>query len=154
MTDPRSHPACEQEARERVRAAEDAWNLHDVDAVVMAHRIDCQWRAGSEFLWGREQIRGFLDRKWKREIDFRVIQQLWAFTRDRLAVRLAWEFRTDGGAWFRGYGDESWEYDAAGLVSRRFSSCSEHLIAEHERLLRWPVGARGFGGASLEELGL
>lgn len=154
MTDPNSRLAPGRLNSAQVRAAEDAWNRRDIDAVVLSHRIDCHWRAGTEFLWGREQVRAFLDRKRRREIDSRVIHQLWAFSDVRLAVRTVCEFRTDSGTWFRGYGDESWEYDVSGLLGRRFSSVNEHPIGEHERLLRWPTGARPVDGPSLEDLGL
>src|SRR5690349_6758658 len=117
---------------ERVRAAENAWNLRDLDAVVLDSSIDCQWRCRADFIWGREQIRSFLTRKWRRELDFRVVKELWAWDRSRLAIRFACEFRNDSGTWFRAYGNDNWECGPGGLVKRRLTSVNEHTIQEHE----------------------
>lgn len=141
-------------AVERVQAAEDIWNTCDIDAVVLSNTIDCQWRSRVDFIWGREQIRTFLSRKWRREIEYRVINELWAWSSKRVAIRFSSEFRDDSGTWFRVYGNEDWEYDDTGLVSRRFASANEHRIDEHERALRWPPGIRPVGHPSLSELGL
>ena len=139
---------------ERVRAAEDAWNRRDLDAVVLSSSIDCQWRCRADFLWGREQIRQFLTRKWRREIDLRMISELWAWNGGRVAIRFSTEFRDDSGTWFRTYGNENWECDHAGLVRRRLSSANANPIEEHERKLRWPLGHRPVDHSSLSELGL
>lgn len=138
----------------RVRAAEDAWNRRDLDAIVLGSTIDCQWRCCAEFLWGREQIRHFLNRRWRREIELRLINEFWAHEEGRVAIRFATEFRDDSGTWFRTYGNEVWDCDDAGLVRRRLSSANAHPIAEHERKLRWPSGARPADHATLSELGL
>jgi nuclear transport factor 2 (NTF2) superfamily protein len=139
---------------ERVRAVEDAWNRRDLDAVVLSSSIDCQWRCRAESLWGREQIRQFLTRKWRREIDLRIINELWVWDGLRIAVRFSSEFRDDSGTWFRTYGNENWECDASGLVRRRLSSANAHPIEEHERKLRWPPGIRPPDYPALSELGL
>lgn len=141
-------------AGERVRAAEDAWNRRDLDAVVLSSSIDCQWRCRTDFLWGREQLKQFLTRKWRREMDFRIVSELWSHAGRRVALRFSSEFRDDSGTWFRTYGNESWECDAAGLVQRRLSSANAHPITEHERKLRWGAGARPVDHPSLSELGL
>jgi nuclear transport factor 2 (NTF2) superfamily protein len=138
----------------RVRAAENARNTGDLDAVVLSNTFDCQWRNRVDFIWGREQIRTFLSRKWRREIEHRVINELWAWSSRRVAIRFSCEFRDDSGTWFRVYGNENWEYDDTGLVSRRFTGANEHPIHEHERALRWPLGARPADYPSLAELGL
>jgi len=150
----KSDPAAEPELLARIRAAEDAWNRRDVDAVVRGSTIDCQWRNRAEFLWGREQIRAFLLRKWRREMEFRLVNELWAWAGRRVAIRFSTEYRTDSGTWFRSYGNSVWEYDEAGLIHRRLSSVNEHPIAEHERLLRWAAGPRPADHSSLSELGL
>jgi len=147
-------PAKEPAILDCVRAAEDAWNRRDVDAVVLSSSIDCQWRCRSDFLWGREQIRQFLARKWRREIDFRIINELWTWDGGRIAIRFSTEFRDDSGTWFRTYGNENWECDDTGLVRRRLSSVNAHPIDEHERKLRWPLGPRAIDYPSLSELGL
>jgi nuclear transport factor 2 (NTF2) superfamily protein len=137
-----------------VRATEDIWNVRDVDATVLRHRIDCQWRDQGDFLWGREQIRAFLTRKWQREVDFRIIMELWASSERHFAVRFCSEYRRDGKSWFRAYGNEAWGYDENGLVSRRLSSANECPIEAHQRALLWGEGTRPHDHATLEELGL
>lgn len=138
----------------RVRAAEDAWNQRNADAVVLSSSIDCQWRYRDDFLWGREQIRQFVARKWRREIELRVINELWAWDGGRIAIRFSSEFRDDSGTWFRTYGNENWECDDTGLVRRRLSSVNAHPIDQHELKLRWPLGPRPIDYPSLSELGL
>lgn len=133
---------------------EDAWNLRELDTVVLGTSIDCQWRHKTDFLWGREQIRTYLSRKWRREIDLRILYELWSFENRRLAVRFACEFRDDSGTWFRTYGNENWEYDDSGLVCRRLVSANDHPIGEHERSLRWPSGIRPADCPELSEIGL
>lgn len=150
----RELPLSEVLAVKMVQAAENAWNTRDLDAVVLSNTIDCQWRSRVDFIWGREQIRTFLSRKWRREIECRMISELWASSHKRIAVRFSCEFRDDSGTWFRVYGNEDWEYDDTGLVSRRFTGTNEHPIHEHERALRWPLGARPAEHPLLSELGL
>ncbi|MDQ2082948.1 DUF1348 family protein [Xanthobacteraceae bacterium Astr-EGSB] len=144
----------EIELAARVRAAEDAWNTREIDAVVRSSTIDCQWRIRTDFLWGREQIRAFIARKWRRELELRMVQELWAWTGHKIAIRISSEFCTDSGTWFRAYGNENWECNEAGLVHRRLSCINEHPIEEHERVLRWPAGPRPAGYPTLSELGL
>jgi len=139
---------------EHVRAVEDACNLRDVDAVVLSSSIDCQWRCRTDFLWGREQIRQFLTRKWRREIELRVIKELWAKDGRYIAVRFSSEFRDDSGTWYRTYGNENWEFDDCGLVRRRITSANAHPIEEHERKFRWPRGIRPDDYPALSELGI
>ena len=143
-----------QRALEKVRAAEDASNAHDVESIVMQNSIDCQWRNRAEFLWGREQIRAYITRKWRREIERRVITELWAADGDRIALRFVAEFRDDNRAWFRAHGGENWELNSSGQIRRRFTSVNEHLIQEHERVLRWPLGVRPDDHPTLSELSL
>ncbi len=152
MANPRFTP--DQEMIRMVRAAEDAWNLRDVDAILFSHRIDCLWRERTEFLWGREQVRAFLFRKWRQEGDFRVVKEYWASSGPRIAIRIVCEFRNDSGVWYRALGSESWEHDGAGLIARHLSCVNEHQIEERERLLKWPIGARPADFPSLTELGL
>lgn len=139
---------------ERVRTTENAWNRRDIDTVVLSSTIDCQWRCRADFLWGREQIRQFLSRKWRRELDLRVIAELWSWGRRRIAIRFSSEYRDDSGTWFRTYGNENWESDESGLVCRRLTCANVHPIDEHERVLRWPVGPRPADYPALTELGL
>lgn len=150
----RKSPPGELAIIEKVRTAEDAWNRRDLDAVVLSSSIDCQWRCRADFLWGREQIRQFLTRKWRREIDLCMIIELWAWNDRRIAIRFSSEFRDDSGMWFRTYGNESWECDDTGLVRRRLSSTNAHPIEEHDRKLRWPRGVRPADYPTLSELGL
>ncbi|MDG3439013.1 DUF1348 family protein [Nitrospirillum amazonense] len=154
MTTHNAAPTLDPNLIERVRTAEDGWNLRDLDAVVLSHRIDCHWRSRADFLWGREQIRTFVTRKWRREIEMRTIKELWASHGARVAVRFASEFRNDSGTWFRAYGNEAWQYDETGLICRRLTSVNEHPIQEHERMLRWRLGVRPADHPSLSELGL
>lgn len=143
-----------QRALERVRVGEDATNIQDLEGVVMGNSIDCQWRSRTEFVWGREQIRAAIARKWRRELDRRVITELWAADGDRIAIRFVVEFRDDNRVWFRAHGSENWELNVSGQIRRRFTSVNEHVIHEHERLLRWPDGARPEDHPTLSELGL
>jgi nuclear transport factor 2 (NTF2) superfamily protein len=143
----------EQSLAERLRLQEDAWNLRDLEAVVQSNTIDCQWRNRADFVWGREQIRSFISRRWRRELDARTLTELWAAEGDRVAVRFATEFRSDSGSWFRAYGNEDWECEPSGLVRRRLTCVNEHAIEEHERALRWPAGPRPLDHPTLTELG-
>ena len=139
--------------QQRVRYAECAWNTRDCDTLVLSNTIDCQWRNRVYFLWGREQIRTYIERQLRREIDQRMIFEPWAEGERRLSFRFASEFRNDSGSWFRVYGCEEMEFDEAGLVRRRFTSANEHAIQEHERVLRWAPGPRPGDHPSLSELG-
>ena len=138
----------------KVRLAEDAWNARDPERVSLAYSVDSVWRNRSEFLQGRPAIVQFLTRKWSKEIDYRLIKELWAFTGNRIAVRFAYEWRDDSGNWFRSYGNENWEFDANGLMQRRMASINDLPIREAERKYRWPLGRRPDDHPGLSELGL
>ena len=118
-------PYTDETARQKVRLAEDAWNSRDPDRVVQVYTQDTRWRNRSEFPVGREQVREFLQRKWARELDYRLIKELWAFGGARIGVRFAYEWHDDGGRWFRSYGNENWEFDAQGLMLRRYASIND-----------------------------
>ena len=147
-------PFTREAAIQKVRGAEDAWNSRDPDRVAGVYTEDTVWRNRAEFPVGREAVRGFLQRKWARELDYRLIKELWAFTDDRIAVRFAYEWRDDSGHWFRSYGNENWEFNPQGLMQRRFASINDLPIAEQDRLFRWPLGRRPDDHAGLSELGL
>jgi len=140
-------------AIEKVRLAEDGWNTRDPAKVALAYTPDSQWRNRAEFLSGREAIQAFLTRKWNRELDYRLIKELWTFAGNRIAVRFAYEFRDDSNNWFRAYGNENWEFDEDGLMRRRIASINEHPIAEADRKYRWPLGRRPDDHPGLSELG-
>ncbi|WP_424814403.1 DUF1348 family protein [Roseococcus sp. YIM B11640] len=142
MSRPPFPPFDEASAMQKVRAAEDGWNGRDPAKVALAYTEDSVWRNRAEFIRGRGEIVAFLTRKWNRELDYRLIKELWAFGGDRIAVRFAYEFHDDSGSWFRAYGNENWEFDADGLMRRRLASINEHPIAEAERRFRWPLGRR------------
>jgi nuclear transport factor 2 (NTF2) superfamily protein len=135
-------PFTAETAAQKARMAEDAWNGRDPAKVALAYTPDSQWRNRAEFIRGRAEIEAFLTRKWARELDYRLIKEVWAFTEDRIAVRFAYEYHDDSGTWFRAYGNEYWEFDGDGLMARRIASINEHPIAEAERKFRWPVGRR------------
>ncbi|HET8745570.1 MAG TPA: nuclear transport factor 2 family protein [Ramlibacter sp.] len=141
-------------ATQKVRAAEDAWNTRDPDRVVQVYTPDTQWRNRAEFPVGRDEVRAFLQRKWARELDYRLIKELWAFAGDRLAVRFAYEWHDDSGHWFRSYGNENWEFTAQGLMRRRFASINDLPIRESERLFHWPLGRRPDDHPGLSDLKL
>ena len=141
-------------ATQKVRMAEDAWNTRDPDRVVLVYTADTQWRNRAEFPRGREEVRAFLQRKWVRELDYRLIKELWTFGSERLAVRFAYEWHDDSGQWFRSYGNENWEFTAQGLMRRRYASINDLPIREPDRLFRWPLGRRPDGHPGLGELGL
>lgn len=141
-------------AAQKARLAEDAWNSRDPERVSLAYTPDSRWRNRAEFIQGREEITAFLARKWKRELDYRLIKELWAADGDRIAVRFAYEWRDDAGSWFRSYGNENWEFDAEGLMRRRVASINDMPIAESERLFHWPLGPRPADHPGLSELGL
>jgi len=139
---------------QQVRDAERAWNTRDVDRIVLGNTIDCHWRNRVNFLWGREQIRTFIERQIRREIDARYIFEIWAEGEGRLSLRFACEFHNDSGTWFRTYGSEELEFDACGLVTRRLTAANDHPIQEHERVLKWTAGPRPSDHPTLLELGL
>lgn len=138
----------------KVRRAEDAWNGRDPEKVALAYTPDSVWRNRAEFLQGRDAIVAFLTRKWNRELDYRLIKELWAFTDNRIAVRFAYEWHDDSGQWFRSYGNENWEFDEHGLMRRRIASINDLPIATVDRLFHWPSGPRPQDHPGLSELGL
>jgi uncharacterized protein len=147
-------PFTRESAIQKVRAAEDAWNTRDPQRVSLAYTPQSVWRNRAEFVTGREAIVAFLSRKWARELDYRLIKELWAFTENRIAVRFAYECHDDSGNWFRSYGNENWEFDENGLMARRFASINDLPISEKDRLFRWPSGRRPDDHPGLSELGL
>ncbi|MEQ9607818.1 MAG: nuclear transport factor 2 family protein [Kiloniellaceae bacterium] len=147
-------PFTEETAIQKVRMAEDGWNSRDPERVSLAYTVNSQWRNRAEFPAGRAQIVEFLTRKWARELDYRLIKELWTFAGNRIAVRFAYEWRNDSGQWFRSYGNENWEFDENGLMQRRFASINDKPIAEAERKYFWPLGARPADHPGLSDLGL
>ena len=147
-------PFTPETAAQKARAAEDAWNSRDPAKVSLAYTPDGVWRNRTEFLQGREAIQGFLARKWAAELDYRLIKEVWGFRENRMAVRFAYEWHDAGGAWFRSYGNELWEFDAHGLMARRIASINDLPIAEADRLYHWPLGRRPDDHPGLSELGL
>ena len=134
--------------------AEDAWNSRDPNRVALAYTVDTIWRNRAEFPVGREQIIAFLHRKWARELEYRLIKEIWAFADDRIAVRFAYEWHDGSGSWFRSYGNENWEFDANGLMRRRFASINDLPIAAGDRKYHWPLGPRPVDYPGLSDLGL
>ena len=153
-TRPPVPPFTRESAIQKVRGAEDAWNSRDPDRVAGVYTEDTVWRNRAEFPVGREAVRGFLQRKWARELDYRLIKELWAFTENRIAVRFAYEWRDDSSQWFRSYGNENWEFNPQGLMQRRFASINDLPIAASDRLFHWPPGRRPDDHAGLSDLGL
>jgi nuclear transport factor 2 (NTF2) superfamily protein len=143
-----------QTAVQKVRLAEDAWNSRDPLKVALAYTPDSVWRNRSEFLAGREAIVQFLTRKWNRELDYRLIKELWTFQGNRIAVRFAYEWHDDSGSWFRSYGNESWEFNEQGYMRRRIASINDLPISNKERKFHWPLGRRPEQHPGLSELGL
>jgi len=143
-----------ESATQKVRLAEDAWNSRDPDRVVGVYTDDTVWRNRAEFPVGRDQVHGFLVRKWARELDYRLIKELWAHDGNRIAVRFAYEWHDDSGHWFRSYGNENWEFTPEGLMRRRFASINDLPIAESARLFFWPLGRRPDEHPGLSDLGL
>ncbi|MCO7460905.1 nuclear transport factor 2 family protein [Stenotrophomonas maltophilia] len=143
-----------ESATQKVRLAEDGWNSRDADKVSLAYSLDTQWRNRAEFINGREEARQFLARKWNKELEYRLIKELWAFTENRIAVRYAYEWRDDSGNWFRSYGNENWEFGEDGLMQHRFSCINDMPIKESDRKFHWPLGRRPDGHPGLSELGM
>ena len=153
-TKPPLPPFTLESATQKVRGAEDAWNSRDPDRVAQVYTEDTVWRNRAEFPEGREQVRLFLHRKWAKELDYRLIKELWACGGNRIAVRFAYEWHDDSGHWFRSYGNENWEFNDHGLMQRRFASINDLPIQAEDRLFHWPLGRRPDGHAGLGELGL
>jgi len=153
-TRPPLPPFSRETAIEKVRRAEDAWNSRDPEKVSLAYTVDSRWRNRAEFLRGREQIVSFLKRKWAKELDYRLIKELWAFESNRIAVRFAYEWHDDSGNWFRSYGNENWEFDENGLMRVRHASINDLPIADAELKYHWALGRRPDDHPGLSELGL
>ena len=147
-------PFTRETAIQKVRAAEDAWNTREPERVSLAYTPDSKWRNRADFPTGRPEIVAFLQRKWARELDYRLIKELWAFTDNRIAVRFAYEWHDDSGNWFCSYGNENWEFDEQGLMARRHASINDLPIAETDRRYHWPLGRRPDDHPGLSELGL
>lgn len=154
MPRPPFPPFTEETATQKVRMAEDAWNGRDPAKVALAYTPDSTWRNRAEFLNGRAEIEAFLTRKWNRELEYRLIKELWTFGGNRIAVRFAYEYHDDSGHWFRAYGNENWEFDENGLMRRRIASINDYPIAESDCKFRWPLGRRPDDHPSLSDLGL
>ncbi|MGB9198934.1 MAG: nuclear transport factor 2 family protein [Terriglobales bacterium] len=153
-TRPPLPPFDEMSAGQKVRMAEDAWNSRDPERVSLAYSPDSRWRNRAEFIAGRPAIVAFLQRKWARELDYRLIKELWAFRENRISVRFAYEWHDDSGHWFRSYGNENWEFDENGLMRLRIASINDLPIQEAERKYHWPLGRRPDDHAGLSALGL
>ncbi|MBO9433225.1 nuclear transport factor 2 family protein [Ruegeria sp. R13_0] len=147
-------PFTRETAIEKVRLAEDGWNGRNPAKVALAYTPDSKWRNRAEFPVGRAEIEAFLTRKWNKELDYRLIKELWAHDGNRIAVRYAYEYRDDSGHWFRAYGNENWEFDENGYMANRFASINELPITEDERKFHWPLGRRPDDHPGLSELGL
>ncbi|MCX8954839.1 nuclear transport factor 2 family protein [Ruegeria sp. NA] len=154
MSRPPLPPFTLETATQKVRMAENAWNSRDPDRVTPAYTDDSQWRNRAEFLSGHGEIHAFLSRKWHKELDYRLIKELWAFTGNRIAVRYAYEWHDDSGQWFRSYGNENWKFAEDGRMSHRHASLNDHPIAESDRLFHWPLGERPDDHPELSDLGL
>jgi nuclear transport factor 2 (NTF2) superfamily protein len=153
-TNPPLPPFTRETAEQKVRLAEDAWNSRDPDRAALVYTEDTQWRNRTEFPVGREQVRQFLARKWARELEYRLIKELWAWTGNVIAVRFAYEYRDDSGLWFRAYGNENWAFNDAGFMMRRYASINDLPIEESERKFFWPLGRRPETHPGLSDLGL
>ncbi|MEP3225564.1 MAG: nuclear transport factor 2 family protein [Parasphingorhabdus sp.] len=147
-------PFTRESAIEKVRLAEDGWNGRDPAKVALAYTSDSNWRNRAEFPHGRKEIEEFLTRKWAKELNYRLIKELWAFDGNRIAVRYAYEYHDDSGNWFRAYGNENWEFDIDGYMAERHASINEHPIAEEDRKFRWLLGRRPDDHPGLSDLGL
>ncbi|AXF03732.1 DUF1348 family protein [Paraburkholderia hospita] len=147
-------PFTRETATQKVRQAEDGWNSRDAAKVAMVYSTDTWWRNRAEFVQGREEARAFLERKWSKEFEYRLIKELWAFTDNRIAVRFAYEWRDDAGNWFRSYGNENWEFGPDGLMHHRHASINDLPIKEGERKFHWPLGRRPDDHPGLSALGL
>ncbi len=153
-TKPPLPPFSRESAMQKVRLAEDAWNSRDPARVSLVYTVDTRWRNRVEFPVGRQQVAELLQRKWARELDYRLIKELWAHDGNRIAVRFAYEWHDDSGHWFRSYGNENWEFDENGFMLRRFASINDLPIAESDRKYHWPLGRRPDDHPGLSDLGL
>lgn len=153
MSRPPLPPFDEASAIEKVRLAENGWNTRNPEKVSLAYTPDSRWRNRAEFVQGRTDIQAFLTRKWDKELDYRLIKELWAYKDNRIAVRFAYEYRNDSHQWFRAYGNENWQFDKDGLMEWRVASINEHPIEESERKFHWPIGRRPDDHPSLSDLG-
>jgi nuclear transport factor 2 (NTF2) superfamily protein len=151
---PIAPPFTRETAILKVRKAEDGWNSRDPEKVSLAYTADCRWRNRSEFVNGRQEIVAFLTRKWAKELEYRLIKELWAFTENRIAVRFAYEWHDDSGNWFRSYGNENWEFNDDALMRLRLASINDLPIKESDRKYRWPLGRRPDDHPGLSDLGL
>lgn len=147
-------PFTEETARQKARAAEDAWNVRNPQKTVLAYTMNSKWRNRSEFITGRHEIELFLISKWEKELDYRLIKELWSYAGNRIAVRFAYEWHDINENWYRSYGNENWEFDKDGYMSSRHASINDISIEEHERLFHWILGPRPDNHPSLTELGL
>jgi nuclear transport factor 2 (NTF2) superfamily protein len=147
-------PFTGETATQKARLAEDAWNSRDPEKVALAYTTDSRWRNRAEFLQGRQEIIEFLKRKWAKELDYRLIKELWAYDGNHIAVRFAYEWHDDSGNWFRSYGNENWEFDEYGLMRLRLASINDLPIKEADRKYQWPLGRRPDGHPGLSDLGL
>ncbi len=154
MTRPPLPPFTAESAAEKARLAEDAWNSRDPNRVAQGYTIDSAWRNRAEFVDGRAEIEAFLARKWARELDYRLIKEVWTYRESRIAVRFAYEWHDDGGYWFRSYGNENWEFEADGLMRRRIASINDLPIQPDDRKFHWPLGRRPDNHPGLSDLGL
>ncbi len=154
MSRPPLPPFTFETAVQKVRMAEDAWNSRDPARVALAYSIESRWRNRAEFLQGRAEIEAFLTRKWRRELDYRLIKEIWTYRDNRIAVRFAYEWRDDANNWYRAYGNENWEFDEDGLMRLRIASINDLPIKEAERKYHWPLGARPADHPGLSDLGL
>lgn len=154
MARPPLPPFDEESAKQKIRMAENGWNSRNAEAVAQAYSVDTQWRNRTTFVNNREEAQAFLEEKWAKEHEYRLIKELWAFTDNRIAVRYAYEWHDDDGNWFRSYGNENWEFGADGLMQKRYASINDLAINETDRKFRWPQGARPEDHPGLSELGL
>lgn len=153
-TRPPLPPFTLQTAIQKVRAAENAWNTRDAEKVSLAYSEKSEWRNRNEFLYGRDEIVNFLKRKWAKELDYRLIKELWSYNENRIAVRFAYEWHDENGNWFRSYGNENWEFDENGLMRKRYASINDLAIRSEDRKYNWELGPRPEGHKELSELGL
>jgi nuclear transport factor 2 (NTF2) superfamily protein len=147
-------PFTRETAIQKIRLAEDGWNSRDPAKVALAYTVDTRWRNRAEFVKSRAEAQTFLERKWAKELDYRLIKELWAFTENRIAVRYAYEWHDDAGNWFRSYGNENWEFNEDGLMAVRHASINDLPIKEADRKFHWPLGRRPDDHPGLSELGL
>lgn len=147
-------PFTRETAMQKIRGAEDGWNSRSAEKVALAYSVDTKWRNRAEFVNNRQEAQAFLERKWNKELDYRLIKELWAFTDNRIAVRYAYEWHDDAGNWFRSYGNENWEFNADGLMTHRHACINDMPIKEADRKFHWPLGRRPDDHPGLSDLGL